>query len=350
MRANHHGAGRGSVGDLSRAGANPVAAADSAVGGPETSVHRAEGEGHDAAAGTPSARTGSGPVREAGSGACRWETAFGYARDFLRNRFVYVVVSPRAHGLSVGINLNPDKQCNFDCVYCEVNRQVPAREQQLEVPVMVRELQQTLALIRAGRLHDVPGLRSLPEELLELRHVALSGDGEPTLCPNFHEAVQGVLHVRALGELPFFKVVLVSNATGLDRPEVQAGLHALSPPDEVWLKLDGGSREYIERIDRPTVPLEKVLDNILLVGRQRPIVIQSLFPKLGEAEPPEEEIEAFVVRLRALRDAGARIALVQIYSAMRPTMLPECGHLSLRTLSRIAHAVRAGTGLRAEVF
>jgi hypothetical protein len=53
---------------------------------------------------------------------------------------------------------------------------------------------------------------------------------------------------------------------------------------------------------------------------------------------------------RALRDAGARITLVQIYSAMRPTMLPECGHLPLRTLARIAHAVRAGTGLRAEVF
>lgn len=350
MRANHHGAGRASVGDLSRAGAGPVGAADPAAERPETSVPRSEAGGHAAASLGASVRSGPGPVREGGGTGSRWETAFGYSRDFLRNRFVYLVVSPRAHGLSVGINMNPDKQCNFDCVYCEVNRQVRAREEQLEVPVMVHELHQTLALIRAGRLHDVPGLRSLPEELLALRHVALSGDGEPTLCPNFDEAVQGVLHVRALGELPFFKVVLVSNATGLDRPEVQAGLHALSPPDEVWLKLDGGSREYIERINRPKVALEKVLDNILLVGRQRPIVIQSLFPKLGEAEPAEEEIEAFVVRLRDLRDAGARISLVQVYSAMRPTMLPECGHLPLRTLSRIAHAVRAGTGLRAEVF
>jgi len=298
--------------------------------------------------GTP-ARPAATLFRDA-AGATRWETPSGYARDFLHNRFVYVVVSPRAHGLSVGINLNPDKHCNFDCVYCEVNREAPARERQLDVAVMVRELQHLLAMALDGRLQTVPALRAMPAELVRLRHVALSGDGEPTLCPNFHEAVQGVLHVRALGDLPFFKVVLVSNATGLDRPEVQRGLNALTPQDEIWLKLDGGTRAYLERINRPQVPLEKVLANIVHVGRQRPVIIQSLFPRLGDEEPPEEEIQAYVGRLRELKEAGAQIALVQIYSAMRPTMLPGCGHLPLKVLSRIAHAVRADTGLRAEVF
>lgn len=280
----------------------------------------------------------------------RWETAFGYARNFLHNRFVYVVVSPRAHGLSVGINMNPDRQCNFDCVYCEVNREVPPRELHLDVPVMVRELQHTLALVRDGKLHGVPGLQSLPEELLQLRHVTLSGDGEPTLCPNFSEAVHAVLHVRALGDFPFFKVVLVSNATGLDQPNVLQGLQALTPKDELWLKLDGGTTAYLERVNRPKVPLEQVLANILLIARQRPVVIQSLFPKLGGEEPAEEEIVAYVARLRALKEAGAMISLVQVYSAMRPTLHPDCRHLPLRALSRIAHAVRDGAGLRAEVF
>jgi wyosine [tRNA(Phe)-imidazoG37] synthetase (radical SAM superfamily) len=290
------------------------------------------------------------PHRGREAACARWETAFGYARDFLTNRFVYVVVSPRAHGLSVGINMNPDKRCNFDCVYCEVNRSTPPREQHLDVPVMVRELQQTLALVRDGRLQGVSSLRSLPEELLRLRHVTLSGDGEPTLCPNFSDAVHGVLHVRALGDLPFFRVVLVSNATGLDLPEVQKGLNALTHDDEIWLKLDGGTAGYIEQVDRPQVPLEKVLENILSLGRQRPIIIQSLFPKLAGQEPPEEEIAAYVSRLRELKDKGAQIALVQVYSAMRPTMHPDCRHLPLKTLSRIAHAVRDATGLRAEVF
>ena len=76
------------------------------------------------------------------------DTAFGCPRDFLDNRFVYTVVSPRARGLSVGVNLNPDKHCNFDCIYCEVNRAEPARETYLDVSVLVVELERTLELVR----------------------------------------------------------------------------------------------------------------------------------------------------------------------------------------------------------
>jgi len=279
-----------------------------------------------------------------------WETAFGYARNFLDNRFVYVVVSPRAHGLSVGVNMNPDKKCNFDCVYCEVNRDIAPRDQYLDVPVMVNELQQTIELVLEDKLRQLPQFQTLPADLLQLRHVGLSGDGEPTLCPNFCEAVQAVVHLRALGKLPFFKLVLVTNATGLDLPNVELGLQSLNPKDEIWAKLDGGTAEYIAKIDRPEVPLGKVMANILLVGRQRPVVIQSLFPRFNQEEPPPEEIEQYVERLRELQRGGAQISLVQIYSAMRPTMHPDCEHLSLKSLSRIAQTVRAGTGLRVEVF
>ena len=48
-------------------------------------------------------------------------TAFGCPREFLNNRFVYLVISPRARGLAIGVNMNPAKHCNFDCPYCEVN-------------------------------------------------------------------------------------------------------------------------------------------------------------------------------------------------------------------------------------
>ena len=136
------------------------------------------------------------------------------------NRFVYTVVSPRARGLSVGVNMNPDKHCNFDCVYCEVNRLTPARETRLDVSVMIAELERTLEQVRTGRLREHPCYRNLPDELLQLRHVALSGDGEPTLCPNFVEAVEAVIHLRARGRVPFFKLVLITNASDLDRLEV----------------------------------------------------------------------------------------------------------------------------------
>jgi wyosine [tRNA(Phe)-imidazoG37] synthetase (radical SAM superfamily) len=278
------------------------------------------------------------------------ETAFGCPREFLQNHFVYVVVSPRARGLSVGVNMNPDRQCNFNCVYCEVRRDRPVAFERLDVDAMELELKETLAFVRAGRLRELQTYRGLPDELLQLRHVALSGDGEPTLSPNFTEALQAVVHVRALSEPPFFKLVLITNGTGLDLPHVQQGLESFTKSDEVWIKLDGGTQAYVNKVNQTDVPLERILANIMLTGRKRPVIIQSLFPAIRGEDPPDEEIDQYSQRLLALKAAGAQISLVQIYSATRPVTNPDCGHLKLKVLSRIAQTVRITTGLKAEVF
>jgi wyosine [tRNA(Phe)-imidazoG37] synthetase (radical SAM superfamily) len=277
-------------------------------------------------------------------------TAFGCPREFLGNRFVYAVISPRARGLSVGVNMNPDKRCNFDCVYCEVNRGQPSGESRLDVPAMIAELEHTMEAVTSGVLRQRPCYRSAPPELLELRHVTLSGDGEPTLCPNFIEAVEAVVHLRARGRFPFFKLVLITNASGLDRPEVMQGLSLFTPRDEIWAKLEAGTQDYMNRVNRPDCSLEKILAEILSLARKRPVVIQSLFPSINGETPPASEIETYVQRLRDLKEAGAQIPLVQIYSATRPTAHSECGHLPLRPLSHIAQRVREVTGLKAEVF
>ena len=298
---------------------------------------------------TPSVQPATRPRevdRRLGNGA---ETAFGCPRDFAGHRFVYTVVSPRARGLSIGVNMNPDRRCNFDCVYCEVARGEPPRDTRLDVDVMAAELAGTLARVHQGDIRHQPAYRTLPPELLRLRHIALSGDGEPTLAPEFTEALQAVLHLRAQRRFPFFKLVLITNATGLDRPEVQQGLRYFTPHDEVWTKLDAGSPAYLDKINRSTVLIDDILANILQTARRRPVVIQSLFAAINGECPSNQEIERYVQRLADLRNQGAQISLVQIYSATRPTPHSTCGHLPLRTLSSIAQAVRQ-IGLRAEVF
>ena len=154
--------------------------------------------------------------------------------------------------------------------------------------------------------------------------------------------------VRALGD--FFKIVLLTNGTGLTQPEVLRSLDVLTKSDEIWIKLDGGTQSFVDKVNRPNVPLEKILANILLVGRQRPVIIQSLFPAIRGEEPPVEEIQEYAQRLRELKLAGAQLSLVQIYSAARPGVHAEWGHLPLRVLSQIAQIVRHVAGLRAEVF
>jgi len=279
------------------------------------------------------------------------EIAFDRPRDFLNNRFVYAVISPRARGLTLGVNMNPDKRCNFDCLYCEVDRATLPELSALHVDVMATELQRTLAHILQGRLREHPQYQSLPDELLQLRHVALSGDGEPTLSPQFAEVVHAVVHIRALGGFPFFKIVLLTNATGLDRSQVQESLKRFTKSDEIWVKLDGGTQEYLDKVCRlKDVTLGKILSNILHLARQRPVVIQSLFPAINGEEPSAEDIEQFAHRLKELKSDGAQISLVQIYSANRPMSHAECGHLPLKTLSQIAQVVRQVAGLKAEVF
>ena len=277
-------------------------------------------------------------------------TAFGCPRNFLDNRFVYVVVSARARGLAIGINMNPDRFCNFDCVYCEVNRGLPAGERRLDVGVMEEELDKTLLLVRSGKIREYPAYHGLSDELLELRHVALSGDGEPTLCPNFAEAVQGVVHVRARHPQAFFKLALITNGTGLELRHVQESLQYFTHDDEIWIKLDAGTQSYMSQVNHSEVALESVIANALLIGRQRPIVIQSLFPLVGGQEPPPEEIDEYILRLNALKMGGAQISLVQIYSATRPVAHPDCAHMPLKKISRIRQRIKAETGLKAEVF
>jgi wyosine [tRNA(Phe)-imidazoG37] synthetase (radical SAM superfamily) len=311
-------------------------------------------EGHGADRGTV---TASSP--KASRTQCKQSgVALGSSRRFFDNRFVYAVVSQRARGLSVGVNLNPDQFCTFDCIYCEISRNGVPGHSDVDLKVLGGELGSMLDLAKEDKIHELPGYHTVPRELLKLKEVALSGDGEPTFCPNFHEVVQVVVHLRAQGEFPFFKIVLITNSTGLHLPQVQLGLQLFTAEDEIWAKLDAGTQAYLERVNRPRscpvecphVSLERILENILKLGRQRPIVIQSLFALVDGEEPPVEEIENYVARLKELKQAGAQISLVQVYSAHRPTIRPSCSHLPLRSLSRIAQRVREVTGLRAEVF
>ena len=282
------------------------------------------------------------------------DLALGCPRLFFAgSRHVYAVLSSRARGLAIGVNINPDQFCNFDCTYCEVDRRHSARAASpagVNSHAVATELSSALALANAGMLLRHPFFASLPPEMLRLVHVAISGDGEPTLCPNFGEVVEGIVHLRAAGLAPYFKLVLLTNGTVLDQPGVRAGLRLFTRSDQIWIKLDAGTQNAMDVVNRASVPLERVLHNILELGRQRPVVIQSMFVEIDGQLPERSELAEYAHRLAELKDQGAQIGLVQIYSATRPHHSRRCRHLSLRVLSEIATHVHQLTGLRVEVF
>jgi wyosine [tRNA(Phe)-imidazoG37] synthetase (radical SAM superfamily) len=270
--------------------------------------------------------------------------------DFLGNRFVYAVISQRAGGLLIGVDMNPDQKCNFECVYCYVDRS-PARERRtFSLRAMSAELKELLQRHRQNRFKELSTFSNVPEDLLKLKGVALSGEGEPTLSPRFTEVVEEIIRIRSSGQWSEFKIVLITNGTGLNLPAVQKGLRLLGVTDEIWVKLDAGTYEKMRDINKSPVPLSAIIDNIVALGQWRPVIIQSLFCSLNEREPEDEDIDHYIQRLLEIRDQGADIREVQIYSVVRPPSHAGCGRLSLNQLSQIAKRVRSETGLNVEVY
>jgi len=274
-----------------------------------------------------------------------------HERRFADNRFVYPVISRRSRGLSIGVNLNPDKVCNFDCIYCQVDRTVAGDTRFVELERLVAELDETLALAASGRLFETDKFRSVPQELRRLNDIAFSGDGEPTTHRNFDEIIAACAEVKRRHGLNDVKMVLITNASRFHRPHVQRGLEILDRNQgEIWAKLDAGTEEYFRLVDRSPVPLTRVLENITGAACLRPLVIQSLWMRIRGKPPPDEEIHAFCQRLCDITASGGRLSLIQVYTVARQPAESYVAPLSDGEVDRIAAAVIRETGLPAAAF
>lgn len=264
-----------------------------------------------------------------------------HARQFSDFTFVYPVISRRSGGLSIGINLNPDKVCNFDCIYCQVDRTTPGRYRRVDLKILEQELKEILAKARNGELFQHPPFVGIPAPLCEVKDIAFSGDGEPTTYPRFKETVELAIRAKEEAGLGHLKIVIITNATMFHRPKVKEALALLDQHNgEIWAKLDAGTEEYYRLVDVTTIPFQRVLDNILEAARRRPIVIQSLFMRVHGVGPDEKEIAAFVDRLREIIVGGGKIKLVQVYTVARRPAQPYVTPLSDGEVDAIAEEVR----------
>lgn len=261
------------------------------------------------------------------------------------NRYVYAVVSRRARGLSVGVNLNPDKVCNFDCPYCQVDRRTPGGPAEIDVALLAAELERLLDRARSGTLWRDPPFSTAPEEMRRVADVAFAGDGEPTTPKEFPDAARAARGVIERSG-PAVPLRLLTNATMFDRPRVRAALACF---DELWCKLDAGTEPYFQRVDGTRFPFRKVLDNLLAVARERPIVIQAMFVAMDGAAPPDAEIDAWADRLREIVAGGGRIDRVQVYTVARRPADPRVAALSDARLEGIAARARAA-GMTVDVY
>ncbi|MFN8549813.1 MAG: radical SAM protein [Candidatus Eisenbacteria bacterium] len=265
-------------------------------------------------------------------------------RDVSAMRYVYPVVSRRARGVSVGVNLNPNNACNWRCVYCQVPNLAYGKGPPIDLELLERELRETLGAIVHGDFLE----RSAPEGARRLNDVAFSGNGEPTTSPHFAQAVgvvQRVLDDLGLAEV---KTVLITNGSRIDRPGVGAALGALARTrGEVWFKLDSATATALGGSTRATAPSPPRSNGC---AWRRACVRLGCRPAGSRhgVEPSAEERTAFVALLSEVVARGAPLAGIHLYTLARPSLQPEGKHLaplSRAWLEAFAQSLET-TGLR----
>jgi wyosine [tRNA(Phe)-imidazoG37] synthetase (radical SAM superfamily) len=257
--------------------------------------------------------------------------------------YVYPVIARRSRGLSIGVNLNPEKRCTFSCVYCQVDRRSRRELHSVDIETLRRELDLAIAEALGGGLWREERFAATPPELRRVNDIAFSGDGEPTCLANFGQAVQAAAEARRQARLESLKLIVITNASSLDQPQVAASLPILDANNgEIWAKLDAGTEAAFRRINRPKSPisLEEIVANITEIARGRPVVIQSMFFRAAGQAPPAEEVAAYCRRLQEIIQGGGRIKLIQVYSVARVPAEKNVSALSAEELEAICRVVR----------
>lgn len=242
-------------------------------------------------------------------------------RGVLGMTYVYAVVSRRAGGLSIGINLNPNRACNWHCVYCQVPDLVRGSGPRIELERLEEELRTLLGQVVHGDFLE----RRVPEGMRVLRDVAFSGDGEPTSSPQFVEAIETV--GRVLGEFsidPAPALVLITNGSLVDRPVVQEGLRRLAGlGGEVWFKLDSVTPEGMRRISSTLLDPQRHIERLRRAARLCRTWIQTCMIAQDGVAPSAGEVDAYLRCLEGLVADGTPLEGVLLYTLARPPHAPE---------------------------
>lgn len=244
-------------------------------------------------------------------------------RDVTGMRYVYPVVSRRAGGVSVGINLNTNSACNWRCIYC----QVPDLKRGSPEPIDLKLLEQELRIFLKQITQDDFMTCYVPEGARQLQDVAFSGNGEPTAAPEFSQAVILVEQVlRDFGLLGNIKMRVITNGSQMDKTKVlEAVSHLSGCNGEVWFKLDAGTEAGFERINSIHMRPAAVAKRLRACAGRCDTWVQTCVFALDGAPPAPQEMEAYLGMLKQVADV---VKGVLVYGVVRQSYQPEAPRIS----------------------
>jgi Fe-S oxidoreductases len=245
----------------------------------------------------------------------------------LFDEIVYGPVHSRRLGVSLGVNLSPvdGKRCTFDCIYCECGLNEHRRTRTSAPPreEVKKALSEKLAQMKVeGISPDV---------------ITFSGNGEPTMHPDFSGVIEDTIDIRDR-LCPSAKVAVLSNSTMLHKENVVESLHKV---DDNLMKFDAARNDLIEQIDQPAIhdfTAEKLIEQLCRFNGK--LTIQSIFLQ-GEHKgihidnTNEEDVDLWIEALKMIRPK-----MVMIYTISRETPVKTLQKIPMETLEKIAEKVK----------
>ena len=253
-------------------------------------------------------------------------TPTNHDRDSAGMTYVYPVVSRRAGGVSVGVNLNPNNACNWACVYCQVPNLVRGTAPPIDLAQLELELRAMLHDIVHGDFMQT----HVDADMRRLNDIALSGNGEPTSAREFAAVIEVIgkllTEFDLLGKI---KLVLITNGSLLDRKPVQTGLRAMASLNgEVWFKLDSATAAGMRAVNQTRIAPDKAFERIKISAALCPTWLQTCVFALDGAAPAEAEQAAYLQMVRRICEEQIPVQGVLLYGLARPSMQPQAPRLS----------------------
>ena len=250
-------------------------------------------------------------------------------RNIFQGKYIYPVVSRRAGGLSLGINLNTNSACNWQCIYCEVPNLVRGKPEPINLQELENELDYWL-----DQIINQSFLSQYTKSQTEFKDIAFSGNGEPTASKQFKDVV-GIL-IKKISEYRLDQKItirLITNGSYMSNIVIQESLSLIRNINrEIWFKIDGVNKDDIRTVNQVNLSLVTIKKNLEAALNNSPTVIQTCLFKLNEKLPSSESLGEYINFLKPYEN---KIKGIHLYSLARLSEQPSKNKLTRLTESEL---------------
>ena len=261
-----------------------------------------------------------------------------HSRELSGLKYIYSVISRRAGGLSIGVNLNVNNACNWQCIYCEIPNLTRGSPPPIELNLLEEELRFFLHEIIHGDYME----KNVSAEDRHLKDIAFSGNGEPTSAEEFPEVILIVKKIlEEFNLLHKIKIRLITNGSLMHKTSVIKGVEMLKEMNgEVWFKVDFATEESIKTINQVNLKAHQILERLRNSINVCPTFIQTCIFTIDGKGPSEKDVDAY---LQLVGEVKTDIQGVHLYGLARPSLQPQAkslGRISDEALEDIAKKLR----------